>query len=309
MPNAKSLSEAALQGDARALARLASLVENRGAGYRDVLRPLFAVAQRGVIVGITGPPGAGKSTLTSALVAEARAGGKRVAVLAVDPSSPYTGGAILGDRIRMAEHFGDPSVYIRSMASRGATGGLAPAAYDVSLLLSAAGFDLVFLETVGAGQDEVEVARFAGVTVVVLAPGMGDDVQAIKAGILEVAGVYALNKADTDGITRLEAEVRAALDIAGWHRPVVRVSAARREGVAELLRAIEAAPKAAASEALWRWRLGEMYREALLAELSPEEVAAAARAVAEGGSDPYTVIEEWLRRLSTAPSHLNSKEE
>ncbi len=205
-----ALAEKILAGDPRSLARAATAIENRSPDAESLLKELFPRTGRASIIGITGAPGAGKSTLTDRLVHELRREDKSVGVLAVDPTSPYSGGAILGDRIRMLSHHADPGVFIRSMATRGHLGGLAAATTDMALLLDAAGKDFVLIETVGVGQDEVEIAKLADVTVVVLVPGMGDDVQAIKAGIMEIADVFVINKADqSGGADRLEREILA----------------------------------------------------------------------------------------------------
>src|SRR5271168_3596631 len=192
-------AEKIVSGDIRALARAATWIEGRRPEAEALLRELFPRTGRAMILGVTGAPGAGKSTLGDQLIEKLRAEGKTVGVIAVDPTSPYTGGAILGDRIRMQRHHADPGVFIRSMATRGATGGLARASAALSRLFRAAGFDFVIIETVGVGQDETDVAALADVTVVVLVPGMGDDVQAIKAGVMEIADVFVVNKADRPG--------------------------------------------------------------------------------------------------------------
>jgi LAO/AO transport system kinase len=228
----------AREGEARAIGRLISQVEDGSPLLRDVMAALapYAGGLTGGahIVGLTGSPGVGKSTSTNALVSELRRRELRVGVLAVDPSSPYSGGALLGDRIRMSEHATDPGVFIRSMAARGRLGGTAEAAADMVLLLDAAGFDTVLIETVGVGQGETEIARLAACTVVVLVPGMGDEVQAIKAGIMEIADVYVLNKADYPGIERLEREVSGSTSA-----PVVRCVATEGRGITEALAAID----------------------------------------------------------------------
>ncbi len=230
------------EGNTRALARAATGIENRDPRALAVLRELAPRAGRATVVGITGPPGAGKRTLVDALARTLRQEGRTMGVLAVDPSSRVSGGAILGDRIRMQAHHADPGIFIRSMATRGAVGGLARATGDLALLLDAAGKDFVVIETVGVGQDEIEIAGLAQVTVVVLVPGMGDDVQAIKAGILEIADIYVINKADQPGAQRVEREIGSMLSLApradGWQPPVLRTVATEGTGVAELLAAI-----------------------------------------------------------------------
>jgi LAO/AO transport system kinase len=219
------------EGDARALARTATGVENRDPEAMATLRELSANAGRARIVGITGPPGAGKSTLVDAMAAELRRQGKTVAILAVDPTSRISGGAVLGDRIRMQQHHADPGIFIRSMATRGESGGVARATADLARLMDAAGKDWVLIETVGVGQDEIAIASLAQVTVVVLVPGMGDDIQAIKAGIMEIADVFAINKSDHPGADRVERE----LHVEGFDCPVVRTVATEGKGIAELV--------------------------------------------------------------------------
>ena len=228
------------EGDPRALARVATGVENRDSQALDVLRELEPFSGHALLVGITGPPGAGKSTLVDALAAAIRKQGKTVAVLAVDPTSRLTGGAILGDRIRMQQHHSDPGIFIRSMATRGGSGGLARATADLARLMDAAGRDYVIIETVGVGQDEVEIAGLAQVTVVVLVPGMGDDVQTIKAGIMEIADIFVINKSDLLGAHNVERELQAMLSLAeGRKPPIIRTVAKEGTGVAELLTTIE----------------------------------------------------------------------
>ena len=225
--------------EGRKLARLATGVENRDPEALAALDALPPGHAR--IVGITGPPGAGKSTLVSVLAASLRKKGKTLAIIAVDPSSRITGGAILGDRIRMQEHHADSGIFIRSMATRGTTGGLARTTRDMARLMDAAGRDYVVIETVGVGQDEVEIASLAQVTVVVLVPGMGDDVQAVKAGIMEIADIFVINKADQPGAARVEQELRAMLDLSdGREAAIVKTVATTGQGVEELLEAIEA---------------------------------------------------------------------
>ena len=236
------------EGDARALARAATGIENRDPKALDVLRELAPFSGRARVIGITGPPGAGKSTLVDALARAIRANGKTVAIVAVDPTSRISGGAILGDRIRMQQHHADPGTFIRSMATRGSLGGLARATADMARLMDAAGWDFVIIETVGVGQDEVEIAALAQVTVVVLVPGMGDDVQAIKAGIMEIADVFVINKADTGGAERVELELNGMIGLANGRKPqIVRTVATQGTGVPELIEAVERAVAAGAA--------------------------------------------------------------
>jgi LAO/AO transport system kinase len=235
----------ALAGDVRAIARLLTRAENPTAESRPAFDALYARAGRAHVVGITGVPGSGKSTLVARLATAIRAGGRKVAIVAIDPSSPFSGGAILGDRIRMGDLGGDPGVYVRSMATRGALGGLAHGTLEAVDVLDAAGYDLVMIETVGVGQDEVDVARAAHTTVVVSAPGLGDDIQAIKAGILEIADVHVVSKCDRADAERTIADLKSMLMLGidgvrgTWRPPVVATSAARDEGTADLVAAID----------------------------------------------------------------------
>jgi LAO/AO transport system kinase len=238
------LVERARGGDARTVARQISLVEDESPLLREVMAALAPHAGRAHIVGITGSPGVGKSTSTSALVSAYRAMGKRVGVLAVDPSSPFSGGALLGDRVRMQDHATDAGVFIRSMASRGHLGGLAWSTPQALRVLDAAGFDVVLVETVGVGQSEVEIAGMADTTLVLLAPGMGDGIQAAKAGILEVGDIYVVNKADRDGVQNVTRDLRAMLALAerapdAWAPPILKTVASRNEGVDEVVAAID----------------------------------------------------------------------
>jgi LAO/AO transport system kinase len=230
------------EGDVRALARAATAVENRDPKAQPLLRELAPFAGRAAVIGITGPPGAGKSTLVDALARALRKENHTVGIVAVDPTSRMTGGAILGDRIRMQDHHADPGIFIRSMATRGATGGLARATADLVRLLDAAGKEFVLIETVGVGQDEVEIAGLAQIVIVVLVPGMGDDVQAIKAGIMEIADIYVVNKADHPGVEQVEREIQGMLGLANrhdrWTPPIVRTVATEGKGIPELLAAI-----------------------------------------------------------------------
>jgi LAO/AO transport system kinase len=230
-------------GDTRALARAATTVENRAPQAAELLRELARHAGRAIVAGITGPPGAGKSTLVDALARVIRGRGKTVGILAVDPTSRVSGGAVLGDRIRMQAHHGDAGVFIRSMATRGSTGGLARATADLALLFDASGKDYVVIETVGVGQDEVEIAGVADLTVLVLVPGMGDDVQAIKAGVMEIADIFVINKADHPGAEQVEREIQAVQSLGhrldGWVPPIVRTVATEGAGIERLLDAID----------------------------------------------------------------------
>ncbi|HUI55860.1 MAG TPA: methylmalonyl Co-A mutase-associated GTPase MeaB [Bryobacteraceae bacterium] len=230
------------EGDARALARAATGIENRDPQALETLRELASFTGHARVIGITGPPGAGKSTLVDALATALRRQGKTAAILAIDPTSRITGGAILGDRIRMQQHHADPGIFIRSMATRGATGGLARATADLLTLMDAAGKDYVVIETVGVGQDEIAIARMAQVTVVVLVPGMGDDVQTIKAGIMEIADIFAINKADHPGAAQIEQELRSMLSLTDGRKPaIVKTVATTGDGVDALLEALSAA--------------------------------------------------------------------
>jgi LAO/AO transport system kinase len=240
---AQELAKRVCDNDIRALARAISLVENDAPEAQAVLSACFPHTGKALRIGVTGAPGAGKSTLVDRLARTFRDAGRRVGVLAVDPTSPFTGGAVLGDRIRMQERLGDDGLYIRSMATRGSLGGLARSAADVALLMEASGRDVVLIETVGVGQDEIDVVRLADITVVVLAPGMGDDVQSLKAGIMEIADIFAINKADRDGADRVEQEIRAMQSLASTHEPhpapVVRTIGTNGSGVAELAAAVD----------------------------------------------------------------------
>jgi LAO/AO transport system kinase len=298
-------AEKIVSGDIRALARAASWIEDRRPEAETLLRELFPRTGRALILGVTGAPGAGKSTLCDRIVRALRDEGKTVGVVAVDPSSPYTGGAILGDRIRMQQHHADEGVFIRSMATRGWLGGLARATTEMTMLLDAAGRDVVVVETVGVGQDEVEIARLAGVTMVVLVPGMGDDVQAIKAGIIEIADVFIINKSDLPGAEKLERELNNYLGLShrpdGWTPKIVRTVANDGQGIAEAIAAAreyhaQSGVRSHMAE-IWSYRLREMLRERLLDKLPEEEFMKAGGEVADKLRDPYSVINDWLKRL------------
>jgi LAO/AO transport system kinase len=299
----------ARNGDIRALARLISLVENQSPRVRSVIKAVAPGTGAARVIGLTGAPGVGKSTVTGALVGAFRTAGRRVAVLAIDPTSPFTGGALLGDRIRMQEHATDEGVFIRSMASRGHLGGLAAAAPQVIRVLDAAGFEVIIVETVGVGQAEVEVASHADSVAVLLAPGLGDAIQAAKAGILEVADLFVVNKADKPDAQQVVRDIRAMLALAGrapggWRPPVITTVATAGDGIAELVTGLDAH---------WSWleRSGELARRRR--ERAREEITALAVAslrgrldarradelagrVADGSLDPFAAADELLAR-------------
>lgn len=305
-----SLVSAAREGSARAVARLISLVEDGHPALREVTAALAPHTGRAHVVGLTGAPGVGKSTSTSAIVAAYRALGRRVGVLAVDPTSPFSGGALLGDRVRMSEHAADEGVFIRSMASRGHLGGLSWAAPQAVRVLDAAGCDVVLLETVGVGQSEVEVAGTADTTVVLLAPGMGDGIQAAKAGILEVADVLVVNKADRDGADRTVRDLRGAVAMAdrgsgGWRPPVVRTVATSGEGLERVVAAVEEHRAWLGEGGLRARRLARARREVeglaleqLRARVAAPSGGAGLDALAEevlaGGLDPYAAADRLV---------------
>jgi LAO/AO transport system kinase len=259
-----------LSGDARAVARAISVVEDAGESGTALLAELFPHAGRALVLGVTGPPGSGKSTLVERLTARYRAAGRTVGIVAVDPSSPFSGGAILGDRIRMQAHALDSGVFIRSMATRGHLGGLASATAPAIDVLAASGKDVVLVETVGVGQDEVEVVETADVCVLVLVPGLGDEVQALKAGVMEIADVFVVNKADREGADRVVAEIESMLSLGGREGPpprIVKTIATRDEGVDELLAAVDEFRAGAGSDGVLarrgRARLRRQFEETL----------------------------------------------
>jgi LAO/AO transport system kinase len=304
-------------GDRRAIGRAISAIESGGPESGLLSRMLFTEARQAQVAGITGAPGAGKSTLVEKLAMEYRRDGRRVGIIAVDPTSPFSGGAILGDRIRMQSLSTDPGVYIRSMATRGELGGLAPAAHDVVTVLEAAGCATVLIETVGVGQDEVEVAHLADVTVLVLAPGMGDDVQTFKAGVMEIADVFAINKADRQGAGRVEQELRAMLSISprgdGWRPPIVQTVATTGDGVADLRKALDAFRAFGEDTDLaltrrrekWRARLLALLRQRLFEQVCREQLSAGrvdrwVDDVLAGRSDPHSAVDAIVEASRTA---------
>jgi GTPase len=313
-----SLSERVQSGDAAAVARAISKIEDGSADAAVLMKQIYQLSRGGLVVGITGAPGAGKSSLVDKLALWYRARTERVGIIAVDPSSPFSGGAILGDRIRMQTLGLDEGVFIRSMATRGNLGGLARATVDAIAILDAAGFAKIIVETVGVGQDEVEIVKAAEVSVVVLVPGMGDDIQAIKAGIMEIGDIFVINKADREGVYSTEKELEALLSLSsradGWDPPIVKTVATENRGVSDLAEAIERFRKVQRSlevtserrRAIARWRIVELLRERLLASVleSDTTIAALERLadeVATRRRDPYSAVEE-IMNLSVVSS-------
>lgn len=312
-----SLANGVLAGDIRRVARAISIVEDEQEAGRALLRTLFPHTGRAYLIGVTGAPGAGKSTLVDRLIAEIRRTGDSVGVVAVDPSSPFTGGAILGDRVRMQAHSADPGVFVRSMATRGHLGGLARATSEVALVLDAAGRDIVLIETVGVGQDEVDIVRTADVSIVTLTPGTGDEVQALKAGIMEIADIFVVNKADRDGADRTVASIEALLSLqhfepGAWRPPILRTEATTGRGVGELLAAItrfraHTAPRQGdrrRARAEWRVRelIGQRFLEHVERVVLPAgELSRLLDEIASRRTDPYSVADEILARALRPP--------
>jgi LAO/AO transport system kinase len=307
---AVSLIDRIIAGDANAVARAISKAEDGAADASELMKGIFPRTGRSLVIGITGAPGAGKSSLVDKLATVYRKRGERVGIIAVDPSSPFSGGAILGDRIRMQALSLDKGVFIRSMATRGNLGGLARATVDAVAILDAAGYAKIIVETVGVGQDEVEIVKTSDVCVVVLVPGMGDDVQAMKAGIMEIGDIFAINKADRDGVLRTEKEVEALLSLAmrddGWQPPIVKTVAIENQGIEELASAIEQCHEAqqktdatgARRQAIARWRIMELLRERLLQQAlsgsAAEKLDRLASEVASKQRDPYSAVDELM---------------
>jgi len=305
-------TEKLFAGEPRSIARAISSVESGAAGAAELMKVVFPKTGRALIVGITGSPGAGKSSLVDKLALLYKDRGEKVGIVCVDPSSPFSGGAILGDRIRMATIGLDKNVFIRSMATRGNMGGLSRATVDAVAILDAAGFDKVIVETVGVGQDEVEIVKTADVSVVVLVPGMGDDIQAIKAGIMEIGDVFVINKADREGALRTQKELESLLSLAHrpdfWDPPIVKTVATESKGIEDLSKAIESYndfqkqgdASLTRKHAIARWRLLGLLQERLLAEVlnkngTNERLNKLSLEIAKKIKDPYTAVAEILK--------------
>jgi LAO/AO transport system kinase len=304
----QSWAEKVREGDRRAVARAITAVETGNTLGTELLKRLFPSSGKAEVIGVTGSPGAGKSTLVEKLAGHYRRGGARVGIIAVDPTSPFSGGALLGDRIRMQGLSSDRGIYIRSMATRGQLGGLAPTTHDVVTVLDAAGCDVVLIETVGVGQDEVEVARLADATALLLVPGMGDDVQTSKAGVMEIADLFVINKADRPGADRVKQEVEAMLSMAsrsdGWRPPIIKAIATTGSGVEEVRKALEQFRSFGEQHNLkgkrrrdyWRGRLLELLRRNLFEKVTRERLRDGVleqciNDLLQHRTDPYSLVE------------------
>jgi LAO/AO transport system kinase len=305
------LAERVLAGDGRAIARAMSLVEDETPAGAELIGQIYPQTGRAYLVGVTGAPGAGKSTLVDRLTIEIRGAGQTVGIIAVDPTSPFTGGAILGDRVRMGTHARDAGVFIRSMATRGHLGGLARATSDIALILDAAGRDIVMVETVGVGQDEVDIVRTADISIVMLVPGAGDDVQAIKAGIMEIADIYVVNKADREGADRMVQSIAANLSLqtfgpGDWRPPILKTEATTGVGIAELWKTVgrfrehtkdrRVSRQRARQEVRLRDLLSHQFMSYVQRTLPTGEFERIVTAVAERRVDPYTAAAELLNK-------------
>jgi LAO/AO transport system kinase len=310
-----TLAERVLTGDPRAIARAISLIENESPAGAEVVRDIYPRTGRAYVIGVTGPPGAGKSTLVDRMTTQLRGGGQTVGIVAVDPTSPFSGGALLGDRVRMGAHFGDEGVFIRSMATRGHLGGLARATSDVALVLDAAGKDIVMIETVGVGQDEVDIVRTADISIVVLVPGTGDEVQALKAGIMEIADIFVINKADRDGADRLAQSVASMLALQAfqpgdWRPPILKTEATTGMGVPELTAAIakfrahSEAARATRRRTRQEYRLRDLLSRRFLQlveeTLPAGELQRVIDGIAERHVDPYSAAADIMNRVRGA---------
>ena len=307
-----SLAERLLAGDPRAVARAISLIEDEEPAGAELIRRIFAGTGKAYLIGVTGPPGAGKSTLVDRLIAQIRKSGQTVGVVAVDPTSPFSGGAILGDRVRMQAHAGDDGVFIRSMATRGHLGGLARATGEVAVVLDAAGKDVVLIETVGVGQDEVDIVRTADVSIVTIPPGTGDEVQALKAGIMEIADIFVVNKADREGADRTVTSIEAMLSLqmfaeGEWRPPIIKTEATTGRGVPELydtiakFRTHTAGTQGSRRRARAEWRLRELLGQRFLSHveanvLGEGEFDRVLDRIAARETDPYSAVDDIFTR-------------
>jgi LAO/AO transport system kinase len=308
-----TLAERVFAGDPRGIARAISLIEDESPAGAEIVRAIYPRTGRAYLVGVTGPPGAGKSTLVDRMTTGFRNAGRTVGIVAVDPTSPFSGGALLGDRVRMGAHFGDEGVFIRSMATRGHLGGVARTTSDVALVLDAAGKDIVMIETVGVGQDEVDIVRTADISIVVLVPGTGDEVQALKAGIMEIADIFVVNKADRDGADRLVQSVSAMLALqtfepGEWRPPILKTEATSGTGVSDLIAGIERfrahseAARATRQRTRQEYRLRDLlahrFMQLVEATLPDGELQRVVDGIAAREIDPYSAASDIMNRVT-----------